>query len=230
MEESAILSSMAASNPRWLAPEILSGRGYTFSSDVYSFGVIMWEFLTWQIPWHECGPWQVCTHTTLSCHHCFTAESAIVASGGCVSGQQVCCFVRVDSTGHCVKNCILRRRGFKMGPILNPCRRKDSAPVCHAVCILHVACLIHDTCQIEYTDCTTSRCAILKVQSDTRHCMHKTCHITDQSVTSLTHTLLTSCQKGVSYCLLCQCTEGRYMQSVLSLSSCCLGCGRLWRW
>ena len=59
MEESAILSSMAASNPRWLAPEILSGRGYTFSSDVYSFGVIMWEFLTWQIPWHECGPWQV---------------------------------------------------------------------------------------------------------------------------------------------------------------------------
>ena len=63
MEESAILSSMAASNPRWLAPEILSGRGYTFSSDVYSFGVIMWEFLTWQIPWHECGPWQVLDHT-----------------------------------------------------------------------------------------------------------------------------------------------------------------------
>ena len=59
MEESAILSSMAASNPRWLAPEILSGRGYTFSSDVFSFGVIMWEFLTWQIPWHDCGPWQV---------------------------------------------------------------------------------------------------------------------------------------------------------------------------
>lgn len=65
MEESAILSSMAASNPRWLAPEILSGRGYTFSSDVYSFGVIMWEFLTWQIPWHECGPWQVLHYSEL---------------------------------------------------------------------------------------------------------------------------------------------------------------------
>ena len=63
LEESAILSSMAASNPRWLAPEILSGRGYTFSSDVFSFGVIMWEFLTWQIPWHDCGPWQVCART-----------------------------------------------------------------------------------------------------------------------------------------------------------------------
>ena len=60
MEESAVLSSMAATNPRWLAPEILAGRGYTFSSDVYSFGIILWEFLTWRVPWHEYGPWQVC--------------------------------------------------------------------------------------------------------------------------------------------------------------------------
>ena len=59
MEETVVLSSMAASNPRWLAPEILGGKGYSFSSDVYSFGMIMWEFLTWQVPWHDCGPWQV---------------------------------------------------------------------------------------------------------------------------------------------------------------------------
>lgn len=38
MEDNAVLSSMAATNPRWLAPEILSGKGYTFASDVYSFG------------------------------------------------------------------------------------------------------------------------------------------------------------------------------------------------
>ena len=59
MEESAVLSSMAATNPRWLAPEILGGRGYTFSSDIYSFGIILWEFLTWRVPWWDCGPWQV---------------------------------------------------------------------------------------------------------------------------------------------------------------------------
>ncbi|EIE18296.1 kinase-like protein, partial [Coccomyxa subellipsoidea C-169] len=59
MEESSILSSMAATNPRWLAPEILAGRGYTFSSDIYSFGIILWEFMTWRVPWHEYGPWQV---------------------------------------------------------------------------------------------------------------------------------------------------------------------------
>lgn len=38
MEDQAVLSSVAATNPRWLAPEILSGKGYTFSSDVYAFG------------------------------------------------------------------------------------------------------------------------------------------------------------------------------------------------
>ena len=59
LEEQAVVSSLAASNPRWLAPEILSGRGYTFSSDVYSFGVILWELLTWRLPWTDCGPWQV---------------------------------------------------------------------------------------------------------------------------------------------------------------------------
>ena len=38
MEDQAVLSSVAATNPRWLAPEILSGKGYTYSSDVYAFG------------------------------------------------------------------------------------------------------------------------------------------------------------------------------------------------
>jgi hypothetical protein len=32
MEESAVVSSMAATNPRWLAPEILSGHTATFAS------------------------------------------------------------------------------------------------------------------------------------------------------------------------------------------------------
>ena len=64
LEEQAVVSSLAASNPRWLAPEILSGRGYTFSSDVYSFGVILWELLTWRLPWHDCGPWQVVKQVT----------------------------------------------------------------------------------------------------------------------------------------------------------------------
>lgn len=39
-------------NPRWLAPEIVSGAsGFTFATDVYAFGVVMYEMLTFQVPW-----------------------------------------------------------------------------------------------------------------------------------------------------------------------------------
>jgi len=42
-----------ASNPRWLAPEVLSGDNSTAASDVFSFGVVMWELLTWKLPWSD---------------------------------------------------------------------------------------------------------------------------------------------------------------------------------
>ena len=44
---------------RWLAPEVLAGKSYDCASDVYSFGMILWEMMTWQVPWEELGPWQV---------------------------------------------------------------------------------------------------------------------------------------------------------------------------
>ncbi|KAK9868869.1 hypothetical protein WJX84_005074 [Apatococcus fuscideae] len=59
MNSSDVVSSVAATNPRWLAPEVLSGDDYGTAADVYSFGVIMWELLMWQIPWEDAGPWQV---------------------------------------------------------------------------------------------------------------------------------------------------------------------------
>eukprot|EP00889_Picochlorum_renovo_P002392 jgi/Picre1/29422/NNA_004810.t1 len=52
---------MAATNPRWLAPEILGGNNATFASDVYSFAIVMWELMTWELPWGVTNPWQVVT-------------------------------------------------------------------------------------------------------------------------------------------------------------------------
>ena len=64
MDEGSVMSSMAATNPRWLAPEILTGNNATFASDVYSFAIVMWELLTWDLPWGPTNPWQVVTVVT----------------------------------------------------------------------------------------------------------------------------------------------------------------------
>uniref|UniRef100_A0A7R9VE76 Protein kinase domain-containing protein n=1 Tax=Chlamydomonas euryale TaxID=1486919 RepID=A0A7R9VE76_9CHLO len=39
------------SNPRWLAPEVLKEGCSSRAADVFSFAIIMWEMLTWQIPY-----------------------------------------------------------------------------------------------------------------------------------------------------------------------------------
>lgn len=59
MEDQAVASSVAATNPRWLAPEILEGQGATFASDVYGYGIIMWELLTFEIPWPSSNTFQI---------------------------------------------------------------------------------------------------------------------------------------------------------------------------
>jgi hypothetical protein len=40
-----------ANNPRWMAPELLTDAQATAAADVFAFGVVMWELLTWDIPW-----------------------------------------------------------------------------------------------------------------------------------------------------------------------------------
>ena len=39
-----------AGSPRYMAPEILSGRPYNIKADVYSFAIVLWEILSGQIP------------------------------------------------------------------------------------------------------------------------------------------------------------------------------------
>ena len=46
-------TSIAELNPRWLAPEVLEGKHPIKASDVYSFGIVMWEMLTYKLPWAQ---------------------------------------------------------------------------------------------------------------------------------------------------------------------------------
>ena len=52
-------SSVAAMNPRWLAPELMQGEQATLASGVFAFGVVLWEVMTWKLPWGSANPWTV---------------------------------------------------------------------------------------------------------------------------------------------------------------------------
>lgn len=48
----------AAALLRWLAPECLRGGRATTASDIYSFGLVMFELLTWKLPFPGGQPFQ----------------------------------------------------------------------------------------------------------------------------------------------------------------------------
>lgn len=42
-------------NPRWLAQEIIKAEPATAASDVFALAVVLWELLTFRIPWEGMG-------------------------------------------------------------------------------------------------------------------------------------------------------------------------------
>ncbi|KAK9845513.1 hypothetical protein WJX81_008391 [Elliptochloris bilobata] len=57
--DSPVVSSIAANNPRWLAPEVILHQRYSKAADVFSFAVVLWELAVWQLPWEDLGPFQI---------------------------------------------------------------------------------------------------------------------------------------------------------------------------
>lgn len=46
------------------SPEILEGGTASKASDVFAFGVILWELMTWQLPWGTSNPWSIVNRVT----------------------------------------------------------------------------------------------------------------------------------------------------------------------
>ena len=81
MQDATKSTSLAAMNPRWLAPEILMGQNATKASDVFAFGVIMWEMLTWAIPWKDVNPWSIVSTVTGGGRLTFDVDALPVGGG-----------------------------------------------------------------------------------------------------------------------------------------------------
>jgi serine/threonine protein kinase len=54
-----VQSSVVANNPRWHAPEIIRDALFTKSGDVYAFGLIMWEMISWELPFDGMSAFQM---------------------------------------------------------------------------------------------------------------------------------------------------------------------------
>ncbi|KAL4423483.1 hypothetical protein ABPG77_003616 [Micractinium sp. CCAP 211/92] len=53
-------STVGNLNPRWLAPEVVREGPAIAASDVFSFGYIMYEMMTWQVPWDGLASYHIC--------------------------------------------------------------------------------------------------------------------------------------------------------------------------
>ena len=69
MQHAAVVNSftlrMSVSVCMCCALQAVAHQDYSKAADVYSFGIVLWELLTWQIPWGNHNPFQV--KNTSSC-------------------------------------------------------------------------------------------------------------------------------------------------------------------
>lgn len=39
--------------------QVVTHQRHSKAADVYSFGIVLWELMTWQLPWDDCNHFQV---------------------------------------------------------------------------------------------------------------------------------------------------------------------------
>jgi serine/threonine protein kinase len=51
--QGGVASQGGPTNPIWMAPELMEGGQATAKSDTYAFGLVLFELLTWRLPWRD---------------------------------------------------------------------------------------------------------------------------------------------------------------------------------
>ncbi|KAL4452433.1 hypothetical protein ABPG75_008095 [Micractinium tetrahymenae] len=59
MDAAKAASTVLMTNPRWLAPCVLSGLPGQLAADVWAFGTVLWELMAWQLPFEDMNPFQI---------------------------------------------------------------------------------------------------------------------------------------------------------------------------
>ena len=91
--ESGAESTPCTTNCRWLAPEVLETGKWMPASDVYAFGVVMWEMLTWELPWSPIETDFLVSKLDMINLICIVLYPSEVYSPGCS-------YLTADSDGH----------------------------------------------------------------------------------------------------------------------------------
>ncbi|EFN53383.1 hypothetical protein CHLNCDRAFT_25821 [Chlorella variabilis] len=80
LELGATSFTVVQTNPRWLAPEVLDGMPGQLPADVWAFGTVLWELLTWRLPFEGLNTYQRTGGSGL----------AVPASGDLAAGAFTC--------------------------------------------------------------------------------------------------------------------------------------------
>ena len=114
-----------AIDPRWSAPEVIARQEYGQGSDVYAFGLVMWQLLTWQMPFEGRTGEQIAVVVVEGCQHPPVPDGAAAAQVRWLQAGRGVAFARLCRSARTRRGCA---RVPGRGGVVQECQ--DEAGLC----------------------------------------------------------------------------------------------------